>query len=73
MIRCLSVCQGSAGAVKPSSSASRATMAGPFWPSEASVPAAPPNCTASRVAAILSRSRRASSIVVSQPAAAARR
>ena len=69
MIRSRSVCQGSTGRARPSSSASSATTRGPSSPSEARVPAAPPNCTASRRELTAARPARASSMLVSQPAA----
>ncbi len=69
MIRSRSVCQGSTGRARPSSSASSATTRGPSSPSEARVPAAPPNCTASRCELTAARPARASSRLVSQPAA----
>ena len=67
-IRSRSVCQGSTGTARPSSVASSAATRWPASPSEASVPAAPPNCTASRDPTAASPSR-ASSTLVSQPAA----
>ncbi len=69
MIRSRSVCQGSTGRARPSSSASSATTRGPSSPSGARVPAAPPNCTASRCELTATRPSRASSRLVSQPAA----
>ena len=68
MIRSRSVCQGSTGTARPSSSASSAATRWPASPSEASVPAAPPNWTASRGPRESSPAR-PSSTLVSQPAA----
>ena len=69
VIRSRSVCQGTVGVCRPSSAASSAATSGPRSPSADRVPAAPPNWTASRLAATRSSAVAASSRPVSQPAA----
>ena len=69
MIRSRSVCQGSGGSARPSSSASSAFTRAPSAPSDARVPAAPPNCTASRVSRTNASHSTALSSPASQPAA----
>src|SRR5690348_7498996 len=64
MIRSRSVCQGSGGSARPSSSASSVLTRSPSPPRDASVPAAPPYWTASRV----SRTNASHSIALSSPA-----
>ena len=65
-IRVRSVCQGSAGAASPRTSASRAGRSGP---SPARVPAAPPSWTASRCRRTSASRRPAASMPAIQPAA----
>ena len=62
------VCQGSEGSARPSVLAMRPMTCGPCSPSAASVPAAPPSCTASRSRASSTR-RCASSVPTSHVAA----
>ncbi len=68
MSRSRSVCHGSGGSASPSSSAISDFTAAPDEPSEASVPAAPPNWTASRVSRTDASPSRAPSSPASQPA-----
>ncbi len=63
------VCHGSTGSANPRSSASSRRTSSPCSPIAASVPAAPPSCTASRSRRNDSRQARASSTATSQPAA----
>ncbi len=69
MILSRSVCQGSGGSGRPSSVANSAFTRGPSAPREASVPAAPPNCTASLVSRVRMSPSTAASRPASQPAA----
>ena len=69
MIRSRSVCHGSGGLARPSSSAISAFTRAPPSPSDARVPAAPPNWTASRVSRTNASHSTALSSPASQPAA----
>jgi len=69
MIRNRSVCQGSGGSARPSSSAMSAFTSAPESPTDARVPAAPPYWTASRVPRTNVSHSTALSRLASQPAA----
>ena len=67
--RARAVCHGSVGSERASSAESSCATSRPRSARAAIVPAAPPNCTASRVCATRVSSDRASTMAMSQPAA----
>ena len=67
--RARAVCHGRVGSARVSSTDNSRMTSSPRPDNAAIVPAAPPNCTASRVWATLKSSARASTMAMSQPAA----